>query len=302
LVRRSEKKHTILITGATGNIGKEVIKQLSARADPDILVKAAVRSPNESINVQTRNVELVEANYDNRQSLDSAMSDIDNLFVLTPTHPKLVEFTSNLVNAATKRSTGGPIKHIVKLSHIRADAEPKIEITRLHREAEKIIEESGIPFTFLRPNFFMQNFLVYGQRINDQIAFYVPAGDGKVSFVDVRDIAAVAVKALTVNSDQHVGKMYDLTGPSSLTYQQAVEILSKESQKKMSYTNISDDAAREAMKKLGMADWHINVVIELFNFSRAGYLSAISPVVEDVTGKNPISISQFGRDYADSFK
>jgi uncharacterized protein YbjT (DUF2867 family) len=302
LVRRSENKQTILVTGATGNIGKEVIKQLSARADPNILVKAAVRSPNESINVQGRNVELVEANYDNRQSLDSALSGTDNLFVLTPTHPKLVEFTSNLVNAATKRSTGGPIKHIVKLSHIRADDDPKIEITRLHREAEKIIEESGIPFTFLRPNFFMQNFLVYGQRINDQIAFYVPAGDGKVSFVDVRDIASVAVKALTENSDQHVGKMYDLTGPSSLTYQQAVEILSKESQKKMSYTNISDDAAREAMKKLGMADWHINVVIELFNFSRAGYLSAISPVVEDVTGKNPISISQFGRDYADSFK
>jgi uncharacterized protein YbjT (DUF2867 family) len=96
--------------------------------------------------------------------------------------------------------------------------------------------------------------------------------------------------------------MYDLTGPTSLTYSQAVEILSKESQKKMSYTNISDDAAGEAMKKLGMNDWHINLVIELFNLSRTGYLSAISPVVEDVTGNNPISISQFGRDYADSFK
>jgi uncharacterized protein YbjT (DUF2867 family) len=148
----------------------------------------------------------------------------------------------------------------------------------------------------------MQNFLVYGQRINDKVSFYLPAGDGKVSFVDVRDIAAVAVKALTENSDQHAGRMYDLTGPTSLTYSQAVEILSKESQKMMSYKNISDDAAREAMKKLGMTEWHINVVIELFNISRAGYLSAISSAVEDITGKQPISISQFGRDYVDSFK
>jgi len=255
----------------------------------------------ESINIHGKNVELIKADYDKPQSLDIALNGIDNLFLLTPTHPKLVEFTSNLVNAATKESTRGQIKHIVKLSHIRADADPKIEITKLHREAEKTIEESGIPFTFLRPNFFMQNFLSYGQKTNDEVLFYLPAGDGKVSFVDVRDIAAVAVKALAENSDKHIGKIYNLTGPTSITYSQATEILSNESQKKMSYQNISEDVAREAMKKLGMTDWHIDCIIELFNISKAGYLSDIYPDVEEVTGKKPISISQFARDYVDSF-
>src|SRR5439155_24685401 len=127
-------------------------------------------------------------------------------------------------------------KHNVKLSHIRADADPKIEITKLHREAEKIIEESGIPFTFLRPNFFMQNFLSYGQKTNDEVLFYLPAGDGKVSFVDVRDIAAVAVQTLTKDT-QHRGKAYNITGHESLSYRQAAEILSKELGKKINYVN-----------------------------------------------------------------
>jgi uncharacterized protein YbjT (DUF2867 family) len=126
------------------------------------------------------------------------------MFLLTPSDPNLVEFTSNLVKAA-KNTTAGKVKHIVKLSHIRADAKPQIQITRLHRLAGKVIEESGIPFTFLRPNFFTQNFLYYGQTENNQTSFYLPVEDGKVSFVDVRDIASVATKALTEKSEQHLG-------------------------------------------------------------------------------------------------
>ena len=107
--------------------------------------------------------------------------------MLTPTHPKIVEFTSNLISGAKG------VKHIVKLSHIRADPQPEITITRLHRDAEKVIEESGIPYTFLRPNIFMQNFInLYGQMIRDADSFSLAAGDGKVSFVDIRDIASVA--------------------------------------------------------------------------------------------------------------
>ena len=290
---------TILVTGATGNVGSEVVRQLSTKGET---VKAAARSANDTTFSHLNSVQTVQLDLNSTDTFASAFQGVDKLFLLTPTHPKLVEFTSNLVNAATKKSTGGQVRHIVKLSHIRADTEPKIEITRLHREAEKIIEESGIQFTFLRPNFFMQNFLVYGQRINDEVSFYLPAGDGKVSFVDVRDIAAVAVKALTENNDQHIGRKYDLTGPTSQSYPQAIEILSKELQKKMSYTNISDDAAREAMKKLGMTDWHVDLVMELFSISKAGYLSDTYPGIEEVTGRKPISISQFAKDYVDSFK
>jgi uncharacterized protein YbjT (DUF2867 family) len=151
-------KETILITGSDGNIGNEVIRQLSPkRNDLSIVggVSSISRSKNKAKNLEHH--ELVEMDYDNPETVVAALKGMDKLFLLTPTHPKMIDFTSNLVNGAKR----GHVKHIVKLSHIRVDAAEgtQINITRMHRQAEKVIEESGIPFTFLRPNFFMQNFV-----------------------------------------------------------------------------------------------------------------------------------------------
>jgi uncharacterized protein YbjT (DUF2867 family) len=182
----------------------------------------------------------------------------------------------------------------------------------LHRQAEKIIEESKISFTFLRPNFFMQNFVnFYSHSIKTQRAFYVPAADAKVSFVDVRDIAAVAVQALVTTTttndggggrDKHKGKAYNITGGEALSYGQAAEIISNEVGKKVSYVNVSDEDARKGMKDIGMDEWTVNSMIELFEITRAGYVSTISPVVEQVTGNKPISFSQFVKDYVEVFR
>jgi uncharacterized protein YbjT (DUF2867 family) len=212
----------------------------------------------------------------------------------------MVDLTSNLVNEA--KNAG--VTYIVKQSVLGADAEPGITPSRLHRQAEKVIEESGIPFAFLRPNFFMQNFVTfYSSFIKTQGAFYVPAGDAKASFVDVRDIAAVAVQALSKNGTaNHIRKAYDITGGEAISYGQAAEILSKEIGKKVNYVNISDEDARKGMKDMGADEWTINSMIELFGITRAGYLSEISPAVEQVTGNKPIPFSQFARDYAGAFK
>jgi uncharacterized protein YbjT (DUF2867 family) len=214
----------------------------------------------------------------------------------------MVDLTSNLVNEAKKAG----VKYIVKQSVLGADAEPAITPSRLHRQTEKIIEESGIPFTFLRPNFFMQNFVTfYSHFIKTQGAFYVPAGDAKASFVDVRDIAAVAVQVLNGNKNgesKHIRKAYDITGGEAISYGQAAEILSKEIGKKVNYVNISDEDTRKGMKDMGADDWTINSMIELFGTTRAGYLSEVSPAVEQITGNKPITFSQFARDYAGAFK
>ena len=161
-----------------------------------------------------------------------------------------------------------------------------------------------MPFTFLRPNSFMQNFVTFfAQTIKNQNAFYLAAGDGKVSFVDVRDIAAIAVDSLVDGvGSQHEGKAYNITGGEALSFEQAAEILSEKVGKKINYVNISNEDVRKGMKDMGADEWAINSMIEWFGIIKAGYPSAISPTVEQITGNKPISFSQSANDYADVFK
>jgi uncharacterized protein YbjT (DUF2867 family) len=294
---------TILVTGSTGTVGREVIKQLiSSPPTLNFNIKAAVHSQESGNRVaaETR-VKPVQIDYNKPDTIEEAFKDVDKLFLLTPFQSNMVELSSNLVNVAKKKKTGA-VKHIVKLSVMGADADPGITGGRLHRQAENIIEESGISYTFLRPNFFMQNFInFFSQTIKEQDAFYVPAGDGKVSFVDVRDIAAVSVQALLYES-KHSRKAYNITGPNAISYAQAAEILSNEIGRKIKYVDISEDQAREGMKAIGMDEWFINSMMELFGITRAGYVSDVSPAIEEVTGKKPITFSEFAKDYSRAFK
>ncbi len=288
---------TILITGATGTVGSEVVKQLSSNMT-DINIKAAVHSIENAKKVQYDKVEVVQIDYNKPETLKEAFKDADKLFLLTHPSPKSAEHESNLVTEAKKAG----IRHIVKQSIMGADLQADVEAMRLHRQAEKIIEESGIPYSFLRPNEFMQGFINFqGPTIKSNNAFYLPAQDAKVSIVDVRDIAAVAVKALT-DDNKHNNKTYLITGPETLSYYQAAEILSNATGKKISYVNVSDEEARAAMKETGMNDWLINTILELYNYFRKGYASEVSSAVEEVTGKKQITFAQFAKDYAEAFR
>jgi uncharacterized protein YbjT (DUF2867 family) len=284
---------TILVTGATGNIGSEVVKQLSVTGAN---VRAAVRRSTDVDEIKGAKVELVEFDFDKPEIIGAAFKGVEKLFLLTPFVPNMVEMGANLVERAKKVG----IKHIVRLSGMGADIEPGITLGRWHREVEKMVEASGIPYTILRPNGFMQNYANFmGHTIKTQSAFYLPLGDSKTSYVDTRDIASVAVEVLTKSG--HEGKAYNITGPDSLSNYQIAEILSTVIGRKINYVNVSDDDARKGMQGAGMPDWMVDALMELYTIQRAGYASDISPVVEQVTGKKPISFAQFARDYAYAF-
>jgi uncharacterized protein YbjT (DUF2867 family) len=148
------------------------------------------------------------------ETLKDALKDIDKVFLLTPFQPNMVQYSSNLL---TEIINAGKIKHIVKVSTMGADFEPG---GRLHRQAVQMIEDAGIAYTFLRPNAFMQNFVnFYSHMIKERDVLSLPAGDGKVSFVDVRDIAAISVQILISNNDgKYNSKTYDITGPEAISY------------------------------------------------------------------------------------
>ena len=165
---------TVLVTGVTGTVGSEVVKQLS-KVGPNYNVKAGVHSIKNAKKIQQYDrVKPVQIDYDKLKGLETAFKDVDMLFLLTHPSPKTIEHESNLITEAKKSG----IKHIVKQSIMGADLGADVEAMRLHRQAEKLIEESGIPYTFLRPNEFMQGFINFqGHTIKSDSAFYIPAGN-----------------------------------------------------------------------------------------------------------------------------
>jgi uncharacterized protein YbjT (DUF2867 family) len=298
---KATEQETILVTGATGNVGSEVIKQLS-RDTTDVNIEAAVHSVEDIKRVEGGGIKAVQIDYSKPETLTEAFKGVDKLFFVNRDSPTMVDLASNVVTEAKNAA----IKHIVRLSAKGADERAESPSLRQHRQVEKIIEESGIPYTILRPNEFMQNFInFHSPSIKSSNAFYMAVGDAKVSIVDVRDIAAVAVKTLTedANDDRHNGKAYTITGPEALSYYQIAEILSNVTGKKISYVNLSKEDFVRGWKEAGVDDWFIYIVsLMLDSYYRKGIASQVSSDVEEVTGKKPISFSQFAKDYAQAFK
>ncbi|PWU82635.1 MAG: NAD(P)-dependent oxidoreductase [Candidatus Nitrosopolaris wilkensis] len=295
---------SILVTGSTGTVGSEVVKQLASPSSVHGVIKAAVHSRDKADKFKSYNsVEIVDIDYNRSETIADALENVDKLFWLTPLAPNMTEISSNLVKEAKKND----VRYIVKLSVMGADAEPGTTIGRVHRQEEKIIEESGIPYTFLRCTAFMQNFVnFFGPTIKTQNAFYIPAGDGKVSFVDVRDIAVVATEILTKSnakkSQQYENKAYAITGEEALSYSQAAEILSNEIGKKISYIDIPEEDARKAMKEAGIDGWHVDALMELYRIIRADHASQTTATVEEIIGRKPLSLAQFAKDYVEFFR
>jgi len=285
---------TVLVTGATGNVGSQVVKQLVARG---VRVRAAVRQAGKADTIKGSGVDLVELDFDQPESLRSVFQGVEKVFLLTPFVANMVELGNRAVEAARKAG----VQLLVRMSALGADAEPGIQLGRWHREVENAIESSRIPFTILRPNSFMQNYsTMLSGTIRSQNSFYLPMGEGTISLIDTRDIAAVAVEALTQVGYDCVA--YDLTGPEALSNGEIAELLSKVTGRKIHYLSIPDEDARKGMKQGGMPDWAIDALMELYALNRAGRTAAVMPSVQQVTGRKPITFAQFAQDHADAFK
>jgi uncharacterized protein YbjT (DUF2867 family) len=279
---------TIFVTGATGNVGSQVVQQLIASG---ITPRVAVRSMNKAEALKKAGAEPVEMDLDRPETVLPALAGVDKVFLVSPFVPNMVELTAILIEAAKRAN----VQQIVKLSAL---AQPGIALSKWHSEMENAITSSGIAFTFLRPNGFMQNFVnAMADTIKSDNAFYLNAGEGKVSFVDTRDIASVAVAALITSG--HEGQSYTITGSEALSHSQAAAILSQVLGRTINYVDVPEDVVRQGMQGAGMPEPTVNALLELYASYKAGQAATVSPAVEQVTGKKPISFEQFVQDYAE---
>jgi uncharacterized protein YbjT (DUF2867 family) len=283
----------ILVTGATGNNGTEIVKRLAAKAQ--VQVRAMVRNPDRASAIALPHVEIVEGDFDRPATLLGALAGVERAFLLTPSSERAQSQQIAFIDAAQQSG----VTHIVKLSQFAADARSPVRFLRYHAAVEAALQASGIAYTLLRPNLYMQGLLNFRSTIATQNAFYAAAGDAKVSAVDVRDIADVAVAALTESG--HEGKIYELTGPQALTHAEMAEGLSEALGRRVEFVDIPPEAMREALVGVGLPVWQADGLVEDYAHYRRGEAAAVTSGVRDAIGKEPRSFDEFARDYAAMF-
>jgi len=282
---------TVLVTGATGTVGRDVAKLLSKKG---AAVRAGVRDQAKARQRFDDDIALATFDFEDDSSFAGALDGVAKVFLLPPLLPNQVQLTSTFVDAAKRAG----VRRIVKLSAIGVDDEIRFTVGKWHAVNEQHIRESGLVFTFLRPNSFMQNFITYFPPRNG--AIYLPWGTGTASFVDTRNIASVAAEVLT--SDGHEEKIYTLTGPAALGIAEVAQILSEVASREFKYVDVSEDAARDGMLQAGLPKWQVEALMELHAINKQNRWSAVTADIEKVTGNPPTDFAQFARDHAEKFR
>ena len=281
----------ILITGASGNVGREVVKQALAVG---LKIRATFQSPAVAAKAPA-GLEGVIMDYAKPDTIRPALHGVEKIFLVGPPLRDLPTFEANFIKEV---SAAGRRQHVVKLSALggRESMFPS-----QHRDSEENIEASGLPYTFLRPNGFMQNLVNYDAgAIRSQNAFYGCQGNGAVSVVDIRDIAAVAVIVLAATG--HEGKSYALTGGEALTNEQVAEKISRVAGRKISYVDLPAAELKKGILSTGTPGWSADALLDLQRLYREGKASLVTDDVERLTGHKPITFDQFARDYAFAFQ
>lgn len=282
----------ILVTGATGNVGQEVVRLLSLQELP---VTAAVRNPIEAAKSFGSNVRCILFDFTNPDTFADAFAGINKLFLVRPPAIANIHKITPALNAAKRAG----VEEIVFLSIIGADKNRIVP----HYKIERAIEQLNISAIFLRCSFFMQNLnTTHREDIRLRDRLFMPAGNGRTSFIDVRDIAAVAVKFLTKVPDRFTGELqsnraYDLTGAVALTYSEVATIFTTVLGRPIHYTNPPIPIFIWQMLQQGFPLPFVLVMVGIYTTARFGLAGIVTSDVSQLLDRVPISMQQYVEDY-----
>ena len=282
----------ILITGGTGTAGREISKALERMG---VRYRSLVRNRAKAAGSASPNVDLVEADLSRPETLESALDGVEKALLLTALSPEAAQQERNFIRAAKRAG----VRYVVKFSAYGASLQAPFFFGRQHGEGERELEDSGLPFTMLRPNGFFQNLLGNAGSIQARSALHAPAGVMKFSAVDVRDIAAVAAHVLT--EPGHEWQRYTITGPEALSHAEIAERFSQVLGRTIRFVDVPEEAARQWMLGVGMEAWQVDKVLDLYRYYKSGAAAEVTSNVECVGRKAPIAFQQFVRDHAAVF-
>jgi uncharacterized protein YbjT (DUF2867 family) len=282
----------ILLTGGTGVIGSELLRLLSQAGVP---TRALARNPQKGQKLP--GITWVAGDLARPATLTTAFEDAKTLFLLTSYFEDMVELQHNAIAAA---SAAG-VTHVVKVSAFAASDHSNAPIGRWHYQVEKELQASGLAWTMLRPHYFMQNLLAQAEYVIKEGAIYSASGDGKIPYIDARDVAAVAFVTLT--QPGHLGKKYVLTGSEAISYRQAAEIIGAVICKKQRFVDESPEEARARRVREGVPPAVIESILAIGAYQRAGGKTVtITNTVADLTGRPPRTVAEFVQENASVFR
>jgi uncharacterized protein YbjT (DUF2867 family) len=282
----------ILLTGVTGKIGGETARQLVAKGAS---LRALVRDEAKAADLKAAGVELVVGDIADADTVRQAMDGVDKAFLLLPNGEHQEAWEKQFTDLAVAAG----VKHLVKMSSMEAVADAETPIPQAHWASEEHIRASGLDWTIIKPNFFMQNLLGSAGSIKEKRKFFLPMGNGTTGMADARDIGAVCAEVLTGSG--HVGKSYEITGPEVLTFFDAADRFSEVLGEKVEYVPLPMEQFREKMTGL-LQPWHLNAVCELFREIAEMGLDHTTSTFKELIGREPISLKQFVEDHVALYK
>lgn len=282
----------ILVTGASGNVGREVLKKV---ANSGARHRAMYRSNSEAARAPA-GTETAIADFANKESLLHALRGVESLFLVCSPMPDLVQLEGNVIDACAAAG----VKHVVLNSAMGAGDWNK-SFPAWHRQVEDKLRAAKLSYTIVRPNSFHQNVLAfYAPTVRTQSAFYSSMKNARNSFIDVRDIAEVVAKALAGGA--HSGKTYELNGPEALDYTMLAAKISVAAGRAVKYVDIPMDEQRKAMQEQQMPEWLITALLELQEYYLAGNGGQTDELLQTLLNHAPITMDQFLAENAAEFR
>ena len=284
-------RNMILLTGATGRVGSAAAKAL-ARAN--IPFRALVRDP-DKVAFDPDAAEIVQGDLNDPAIVEQALQGVSRALIVMGNHPDQAKLERQFASLAADAG----VSHLVKVSSMEAAPDATATLPKNHYDTEQHIASLGVDWTFLRPNYYMQNMLMYAGSIARTNSFALPLGTAKTAMIDSRDVGEVAAVVLT--GEGHAGQAYRLTGPAMMDFHEVAARMGTVLERPVSYVAQSPEVFREVLGQFIQSVWQLDAVCELFAEIAAGSLEEQHSTTADLLGRPAVDLETFTRQFAGAF-